>query len=110
MPEMTHITRRRIEDVQTLIQGPGPDSALRIDEESAHRVAGQSIRLAGVVSELLELFGSPLPVRHAAAVGGEPQVAARILNHRPDVVAGEAMLIAALAAVFTNRIAVVAIQ
>src|ERR1700722_2720001 len=110
MPEMTDAACRRIQDVQPLIQSAGPDTSLGVDEERANRIARQSIWLAGVVSELPKLLGAPVPVRHAAAVGRDPQIPARIFNHRPDIVAGEAMLIAALAAVFTDRIAVVAIQ
>src|SRR5208282_2886664 len=47
MPIMADIARRRIEDIQSLIQSAGPDAAASVDEERAHRIAGQSIRAAG---------------------------------------------------------------
>jgi hypothetical protein len=92
-----------------LIQGPGPDAALGIDNQGSNRVAGQRARLARVVPELLKLFGAAVPPSQPAAVRGEPQIAVRIFGDRPDVIAGESVRIAALASVLSDRVAVITV-
>src|SRR6266851_5054197 len=102
MAKVANITGLRIEDIQTLVQGAGPNAASIIDEQRAYRVAGERVRFVRVVPERLELLRAPIPAGHAAAVRGQPQVALRVLGDRPDIVAGKPVLIAALTAVLAD--------
>src|SRR6266404_2493559 len=110
MPEVTNLTGLRIEHIQTLVQSTRPDAASSIDEQRAYRVAGERVRIVRVVPERLEVLRPPIPAGHAAAVRGQPQVALRVLRHRPDIVAGKSVLIAALTAVLADRVAVVTVE
>src|ERR1700733_4990626 len=107
MTKMARIAGLGIEDIETLVQGAGPNAALSIDEQRAYRIAGQRVRYLRVVAERLELFRPPIPASHAAAVRGKPKGAMRILGDRPDVVAGQRVPIAAFAAVLAYRVAIV---
>src|SRR6266403_1561416 len=110
MPEVTNLTGLRIEHIQTLVQSTRPDAASSIDEQRAYRVAGERVRIVRVVPERLEVLRPPIPAGHAAAVRGQPQVALRVLRHRPDIVAGKSVLITALTAVLADRVAVVTVE
>src|SRR6266404_8134074 len=110
MAKVADITGLRIENIQASVQGAGPNAASSIDEQGAYRVAGQCVRFVRVVPERLELLCPPIPASHAAAFRGQPQVALRVLGHRPDIVAGKPVLIAALTAVLADRVAIVTVE
>src|ERR1700676_3306285 len=59
MSKVANITSLRIEDIQTLVQGAGPDTASSIDEQRAYRVTGERVRFVRVVPERLELLRPP---------------------------------------------------
>src|ERR1700723_3301205 len=98
MPIMSRRARPWIENVKPAVLGARPDEPFGIDQQRPHAIAGERLRLLSVVPELLERLGSPVPARHAAAFGREPQIALCVFGDGPEVVAGEPVLVAALAA------------
>src|SRR5215472_9151334 len=90
VPVVAYLARPRIEYVQSLVDGTGPDLATPIDQEGAHRVTGQRGSLPGIVFEALELVSAAIPTLDAAAVGRQPEIAAAVLGDGPDIVARQA--------------------
>src|SRR5277367_5519202 len=107
---MPYRTCLRVENVKAVVFGSGPNKAFGVDQQRAHPIAGQRLRLPRIVPVLLECFAAAFPSRHASALRRKPKIAMRVLRHRPDVVAGERMFVATLAAKLSNAITIVTIQ
>src|ERR1700683_2633482 len=107
---MSRDTRPWIENVKPVALGARPNESFGIDQQRAHGIAGQRLRLLWIVPELLESFGAALPARHTAAIRRQPKIALRVLGDRPDIVAGQPMWIAAIAAELAHAIAVISVQ
>src|SRR5580658_8784480 len=106
---MPHRTRLRVEYVEPVIVGSGPNKAFGVDQQHAHPIARQRLRLLGIVPKLLESLSATFPARHTSAFCRKPKIALQVFCYRPDVVAGQRVFVAALMAKLSNTVAVVAI-
>jgi hypothetical protein len=84
--EVTDGAGLRIQDVETLVECPGPDPSLRVDEQRADAVTRERARILRIVLVVLESVGGAIPVLDAAAVRGQPQIVVTVLGDGPDVV------------------------
>src|SRR6266481_3575858 len=81
MAKMADITGLRIEDIQALVQGAGPNAAPSIDEQGAYRVAGQPVLIAALTAVLADRVAI---VTVEAVFGPQPQVTLRVLQDAVD--------------------------
>src|SRR5579864_309399 len=99
MAKVAHTSAAHIEQIEPPIARADPQLPLRVDQQRAHRIAGERAGVVRIVAVLRETVTTAVVTRHAAAVGPDPEIAASVLGEARDGITGETMGIAALAAV-----------
>ncbi len=100
----------RIEVVEPCAACPGPDRAVRVQNQAPDDVAADAVAVRGIVAVRMDALRSAFHARETAAVRRYPKIAVGVLGDVVDIVAAKRLGVAALVAVVAKLITVVAVE
>src|SRR5882757_5267972 len=87
---MFEASRCGLQDVDTRIAGPYPNPTASIHEDRTHGIAGERLRIDGIVAINGKAIGRPVPARDTGVLDGYPKIVMGILDDLENEVARQA--------------------